>query len=111
LPPISLLAPPNPFLIHRTEYGRMWPDQGTRIVHDSVSLHTLLESGNTQSDTLVLLAHQSYNIMSWAEWAAQMSKMSPNSSFGIAFVYVLYCFSNSPSSLFLQCRSRCCFRA
>jgi hypothetical protein len=109
LAPISLLVPPSPFLVERAEYGRMWPDQSTRLIHDSVSLHTLLASGNSQSDTLVLLAHQSYNIMSWIEWAAHMSKMSPNSSFGIAFVYVRYYFLG-PSSLFLQCRSRCHFR-
>jgi hypothetical protein len=28
--------------------------------------------------------------MNWSGWATQMSNMSPNSSFGISFIYVPY---------------------
>jgi hypothetical protein len=87
VPPVSLLSL-VPFDIHRSRYGKVWPDQSSRIIQDCQQLQSILNDGNNQADTLVLLAHQAYNHMGWVQWAGQMSRMSENSSFGIGYVCV-----------------------
>ena len=87
LPPVSLL-PCVPFNVHRSCYAKVWPDESTRIIQDCQQLQSILDDGNNQPDTLVLLAHQAYNHFGWIDWAAQMSRMSRNSTFGICYMCV-----------------------
>lgn len=89
LPPMSLLLSQDRFLDDPAAYNASWPDQSIRPVLDSVSLQNLFDGGNNNTDTLVLLAHHAYNHFGWIGWAKQMRNMSPNSSFGMGFVYVI----------------------
>jgi hypothetical protein len=91
LPPMSLLSNLNQLSISKGAYENYWPDETVRAISDSEPLQNLLGSGNTQTATLVLLAHQAYDHLGWAGWARLMRKMSDDSSFGIAYMYVFSC--------------------
>jgi hypothetical protein len=84
LPPIFLLSESR-FTVPKTQYNSFWPNQAIRPVNDALSLQQLLDTGNDQTNTLVVLAHQGCNILGWMGWAKQMSCMSEMSSFGIAY--------------------------
>jgi hypothetical protein len=65
------------------QYNSFWLNQAIRPVNDALSLQQLLDTGNDQTNTLVILAHQGCNMLGWMGWAKQMSCMSEMSSFGI----------------------------
>jgi hypothetical protein len=87
LPPMSVLSRLDRLSVSKATYDKFWPDSSVRTVSDSVQLQNLLDSGNAQAATLVLLAHQAYDHLGWIGWAHLMRKMSADSSFGIAYMY------------------------
>lgn len=90
LPPMSLLSNLDRLSISKSAYDQFWPDSSVRTVSDLESLQNLLESGNAQAATLVLLGHQAYDHLGWIGWARMMRNMSDGSSFGIAYMYTFY---------------------
>jgi hypothetical protein len=82
LAPMSLLVGPVPFVADISDYNAHWP---AKTVGDSSTLQALLDAGNDQQDTLVVLAHHAYSHTDWIGWSQQMKSMTLDSSFGVAY--------------------------
>src|ERR1700734_4292470 len=79
LPLISVLSGTTHFDVPKTLYSRIWPDESICPVRDCTEVQNLLNSGNDQEVTLVLLVHHGYDHIGWIGWAEQMRNMSRNS--------------------------------
>jgi hypothetical protein len=104
LPPISAISGVTRFKVQKNSYGRIWPDESMRPVRDCVEVQNLLDCGNDQKVTLVLLAHRGYDHIGWIGWAEQMRNMSVNSMFGIGYTCVYF---HLLLLLYLYCPPQC----
>jgi hypothetical protein len=88
LPPMSSIAGFTRFNIPKSTYSPLWPDESARPIRDCIPLQNILDSGNGQRDTLIVLGHHCYDHIGWIGWARQMCNMSNNSMFGIGYTFV-----------------------
>ena len=94
LPPKSLM-PSIPFFTPRILYRMVWPNETT---HNCTQLKHLLDNGNNQIDTLVVMAHHAYNHIGLVGWASQMCKMNATLTFGISFMCAIFLLANDTVS-------------
>jgi len=74
LAPMSQLAQDQ--FLPSSYNNNAWLDQSVCPVYNGHPLQILLDNGNKGMDTLILLAHGTYNHIGWEGWLTLMCKMS-----------------------------------